>query len=71
MKCFIYHNMELALEWLESQRAVMYDPEYAGFFLQYTDGEGHGTGKVYNEPRDVREVVQVVRVGEGGEDSEV
>lgn len=23
-KCFIYHNMELALEWLESQRAVMY-----------------------------------------------
>ena len=33
-KCFIYHNMELALEWEESQRAVMYDPSKADYFLQ-------------------------------------
>jgi hypothetical protein len=25
-RCFVYHNFELALEWLESQRAVMRDP---------------------------------------------
>ena len=45
------HNMELALEWLESQRAVMYDPSKADLFLQYTDGHGHKTGKIYNEAR--------------------
>ena len=33
-KCFIYHNMELALEWEESQRAVMYDASKAHYFLQ-------------------------------------
>ena len=33
-KCFIYHNMELALEWEESQRKVMYDPATADYFLQ-------------------------------------
>ena len=33
-KCFIYHNMELALESMESQRAVMYDASKADFFLQ-------------------------------------
>ena len=25
-RCGIYHNVELALQWLESNRAVMYDP---------------------------------------------
>jgi hypothetical protein len=49
-KCFIYHNMELALQALESQRAVMYNPVYANWFLQYTDGMGHKNGVVYNEP---------------------
>ena len=33
-KCFIYHNMELALESMESQRAVMYNASQADFFLQ-------------------------------------
>jgi hypothetical protein len=41
--------MELALEWLESQRAVMYDPLYAGFFLRYPDAKGNKLN-VYNEP---------------------
>jgi hypothetical protein len=42
-RCFIYHNTELALQWEESQRAVMYGhPEY---FLRYANGT------VYNEAR--------------------
>ena len=49
-RCFIYHNMELALSWEESQRAVMYDRSKAGYFLQYTDGQGHKNGTIYNEP---------------------
>lgn len=49
-RCFIYHNMELALEAMESQRAVMYDPAQAGMFLQYTDGKGVKNGTIYNEP---------------------
>jgi len=49
-RCFIYHNTALALEWLESQRAVMYDPSKADYFLQYTDGLGHKNGTIYNEP---------------------
>ena len=52
-RCFIYHNMELALLWLESQRAVMLDPTKASFFLQYgwnsTTHSGNGT--IYNEAR--------------------
>ena len=40
------HNMELALEWLESQRAVMYNPATAGYFLQFTDGKGNKHGKI-------------------------
>ena len=36
--------MELALEWLESQRAVMFDPTMASYFLQYPNGT------IYNEP---------------------
>jgi len=49
-KCFIYHNMELALQALESQRLVMYDPAKKYYFLQYTDGAGHKNGTLYNEP---------------------
>jgi hypothetical protein len=48
-RCFIYHNMELALEALESQRAVMYDESKADWFLQYTDGEGEKNGTIYDE----------------------
>merc|ERR1712232_1141080 len=36
----------------ESQRRVMYDPSKADWFLQYTDGKGHKTGQIYNEPID-------------------
>jgi hypothetical protein len=42
--CYINHNMELALEWLESQRAVMHSPDTSGYFLQYPNGT------VYDEP---------------------
>ena len=48
-RCFIYHNSELALQWLESQRVVMQDPNYKDFFLRYKDSEGN-KGEVYNEP---------------------
>lgn len=49
-RCFIYHNAELALQALESQRAVMYDPTLQNWFLQYTDGNGVKNGTTYNEP---------------------
>lgn len=46
-----YRNTELALEWLEPQRAVMQDPSKAGWFLQYQPGNPSGTppGTIYNE----------------------
>lgn len=50
-RCGLYHNVELALQWIESNRAVMYDPACADWFLQYTDGDGHKNGTIYNEPR--------------------
>jgi len=49
-RCFIYHNTELALEWLESQRAVMTDPSKKGYFLQYLNQNGTKNGTIYNEP---------------------
>jgi len=49
-RCFIYHNLELALEWEEDQRAAMVDPSKAHYFLQYTDGHGATNGTIYNEP---------------------
>ena len=48
-RCFIYHNNELALQAIESQRAVMYDTLRANWFLQYTVGDVK-TGEIYNEP---------------------
>jgi hypothetical protein len=45
----VYHNIELALEWLESQRLVMRDPAKGTWFLQYTDGSGRKNGTIYNE----------------------
>jgi hypothetical protein len=41
--------MELALQALESQRAVMYDPATSDYFLQYTNGQGVKNGTIYNE----------------------
>eukprot|EP01116_Phalansterium_solitarium_P001606 TRINITY_DN11420_c0_g1_i1.p2 TRINITY_DN11420_c0_g1~~TRINITY_DN11420_c0_g1_i1.p2 ORF type:complete len:487 (-),score=117.32 TRINITY_DN11420_c0_g1_i1:129-1589(-) len=49
-RVFVYRNMELALEWLASERRAMLNSSYAGFFLQYEHGTGHGNGTVYNEP---------------------
>ena len=45
-RCTIYHNMELALEWLESSRKVM-DQQHidAGWFLRYPNGS------VYDDAR--------------------
>jgi hypothetical protein len=38
-RCGIYHNMELSLQWLESERAVMDDAHVAkGWFLTYPNG---------------------------------
>lgn len=37
-RCFMYHNQELALRWLESQRAAMDDPARAGWFLRWPNG---------------------------------
>lgn len=50
-RCGIYHNVELALQWIESVRAVMYDEDKKDWFLQYTDGLGNKNGTIYNEPR--------------------
>eukprot|EP00759_Apiculatamorpha_spiralis_P014286 PhF_6_TR21008/c0_g1_i1/m.30177 len=46
-RCFIYHNMELGLQWLESQRAIMYNPANAGLFLHT---QGNPRMPIYNEP---------------------
>jgi hypothetical protein len=51
-RCLLYHNLELALQSFESQRAVMYDPAFQDFFIQYTDGMGHKNGVTYNEGGD-------------------
>ncbi len=43
---------ELALQWLESNRAVMYDESKADWFLQFTDGRGHKNGTIFNNHRE-------------------
>ena len=48
-RCLLYHNLELALQSFESQRAVMYDPSFQDWFIQYTDGKGNKNGVTYNE----------------------
>ena len=49
-RCFIYHNNELALQWLESQRVLLDDPTQAGLFLQYRNTQGGPpNGTVYLE----------------------
>jgi hypothetical protein len=44
-RCFVYHNLELALQAFESNRAVMYDPSKADWFVRVNH-----TGAIYNEP---------------------
>ena len=44
-RCFLYHNLELGLQAFESNRAVMYDPSKAGWFVRV-----NGDGAIYNEP---------------------
>ncbi len=41
-KVFVYRNMELALQWLSSERAAMYDPSKRDYFLQYQVGPQAG-----------------------------
>ena len=50
-KCFVYRNAQLALEWLEPQRAAMQDASKAGYFLQYQAGNPRNVtpGTVYSE----------------------
>ena len=48
-RCFIYHNMELAIQSFESQRFIMYNPYLKDYFLRYTDGNGNKIGPIYNE----------------------
>ena len=47
-RCLIYHNMNTALQVIESNRAVMYDPSKKDWWLQYTDGKGNKNGTIYN-----------------------
>lgn len=50
-RCFVYRNTELALEWMEPHRAVMDDPAFSDFFLQYQPGNPSNAtpGTPYNE----------------------
>ena len=43
-RVLVYRNAMFALQWLKSERAVMYDPQYAGFFLH------DRSGKIINGP---------------------
>jgi hypothetical protein len=47
-RCFAYHNQELALRWLASQRAAMDDGARAGWFLRWPNGS------LYTEPETSR-----------------
>jgi hypothetical protein len=44
-RCFLYHNLELALQAFESNRAVMYDSTKSDWFVRV-----NGDGAIYNEP---------------------
>jgi hypothetical protein len=47
-RCSIYHNMELSLEWIESERAVM-DAAHveAGWFLRFPNGSAFSHPRFY------------------------
>eukprot|EP00729_Bicosta_minor_P002623 gene2623-24255_t len=42
-KCFIYHNWERALGWIESQKKVMVDASKKSYFIQWPNGS------IYNQ----------------------
>ena len=44
----VYRQMEVALGWQASSRRAMYDPTLADWFAQFTDGQGHKNGTIYN-----------------------
>ena len=50
-KCLVYRNTELALEWLEPQRAAMQNAADAGLFMTYQAGnpDGKPVGTIYDE----------------------
>ena len=52
VRCSVYKNSELALQWMESQRAIMADPANAELFLQYQPGNPSGTpaGTIFVAP---------------------
>ena len=47
-RCMLYHNFELALEWLESQRVAMYDSSKRDLFLQWPNGTLYSRGSYPN-----------------------
>jgi hypothetical protein len=44
----VYRQMEVALGWQASSRRAMYDETRKDWFAQYTDGQGHKNGTIYN-----------------------
>ena len=73
-KVLVYRNCMYALQWLESERAVMYDPAHADFFLRDKSGaiynapakEGDQYLWNYSNPAAARYKMDVVIGGEGG-----
>lgn len=52
-RCTIYHNMQLALQWLESNRAVMDQAHIdAGWYLRFPNGSVYDdvTGPLRPDP---------------------
>ena len=52
VRCSAYRNSELALQWLESERALMADPANADLFLQFQPGtpSGERPGTIFVAP---------------------
>ena len=78
-KVLVYRNCMYALQWLESERAVMYDQAHADFFLRDKSGaiynapakEGDQYLWNYSNPAAARYKMDVVIGGEGGVGSRV
>ena len=47
-RCMIYQNLEVALQWHESQRALMNDPRLAGWFVSWHDAKNVSNGTHFN-----------------------
>ena len=48
-RCMIYQNLEVALQWHESQRALMEDPALAAWFVSWHDDLNISNGTHYNQ----------------------